>query len=130
MVPSYTAYTFCVEWKGDVSFAPADYIPIYNENKTITGAADSEIDFKLKAGANIKLQAYDIDGKLIRNKDFNQLTDKQVFMTDLKDIPNGSVQNIDGIYESPDQVTTRDSSCPLRGFTRQRKQNPYPMGGA
>lgn len=67
-----------------------DYIPL---TKTIeTGdSLETRTEFNLRPGGNIILHAYDIEGRLIRNKQFREGTVGHAYVTDLKDLPNYGV---------------------------------------
>jgi GH35 family endo-1,4-beta-xylanase len=67
-----------------------DYIRV---PKTIeTGESlEIRIDFNMRPAGNIVLQAYDKEGKLVRNTQFTTLTGGHAYVTDLDDLPNYAV---------------------------------------
>ena len=68
-------------WAGKTEHYMFMYIP--QTQITTSG----QVDFNLRAGANIIINAYDEQGNLLRNKDFRESTHSKVFTTDLNNMP-------------------------------------------
>jgi len=80
-VPEHELYHL---WAGKTDQYLFVYVP---QNKTATSG---QVDFNLKAGANIIMNAYDEQGNLLRNKEFRETPFCKIFATDLNNIPEYS----------------------------------------
>ncbi len=79
----YNLYVAAYSQSDRYSFA---YIP---EQKNIaTHKTDQvKVDFSLKSGGTVAINAFDEEGRLLRNKDFRLVTNQKVFATDLNSLP-------------------------------------------
>ncbi|MGD6808038.1 MAG: hypothetical protein ACQCN4_14075 [Candidatus Bathyarchaeia archaeon] len=111
-VPADPLYTFFVDGKQGGDPSPCRYIPIYGETRSLLKTEDAQINFRLKAGANLVIQAYDNNGIMLRNNELPRIANNSLYATDLNEIPNYAVLNIDGIQENPSQQVNRDTSTP------------------
>lgn len=84
VVPYQASYNLFVEDRINPNLFKS-YIPA--RKMVSVGQSDElRVDFKLRPGANIVIQAYDNSGSLLRNKDLKEVTNEKVFATDLNDI--------------------------------------------
>jgi len=72
-VPNSDEYNLYIGVKSQNDKYSFAYIP-QNRNITMHQINDAEIDFNLKPGATIAINAFDQQGRLLRNKDFRQVT--------------------------------------------------------
>jgi len=89
-VPYHSSFEFFVEGRECSDPYLFNYIP---KKKTVfvDKPADVQVDFRLKPGANIIIHAYDSNGNLLRNKDFEEVTLGEVFATNPDDLPHYAV---------------------------------------
>ena len=87
IVPHYQSYNFFVEGRDPYRF---NYIPV-DKKVFVDKPADTQVDFRLRPGANIIIHAYDNDGNLLRNRDFREATIGKAFASDLNDMPHYAV---------------------------------------
>lgn len=95
-VPNNDEYNLYIGVKSQNDKYAFAYIP-QNRNITTHQVNDAEIDFNLKPGATIAINAFDQQGRLLRNKDFRQVTGGKVFATDLNNLP--SLSSFDAIHD-------------------------------
>ncbi len=79
----YNLYVAAYSQSDRYSFA---YIP---EQKSIIARKTDQVkvDFSLKSGGTVAINAFDEEGRLLRNKDFRLVTNQKVFATDLNSLP-------------------------------------------
>ena len=86
-LPSYDLYIEGRECGDAFSFR---YVPI-NQTISVAKPGSIRLDFKLKSAASIVVHAYNDNGNLLRNRDFQSVTMGMFFATDLNDVPNHAV---------------------------------------
>jgi GH35 family endo-1,4-beta-xylanase len=96
LVPNSDEYNLYIGVKSQNDKYAFAYIP---QNRTITTQHinNAEIDFNLKPGATIAIDAFDEQGKLLRNQDFRRVTEGKVFATDLNNLP--AYSSFDAIHD-------------------------------
>lgn len=90
----YHLYTGVLSQVNKYNFA---YVP---QTRGITPKvnSDNRADFKLWPGATVVINAYDNDGKLIRNKRFREITGANSYATSLNNLPKYS--SFDAIHDA------------------------------
>jgi len=79
----YNFYVAAHSHTDSYSFA---YIP-ETRRLTVYGTNRVKVDFSLKPGGTVAINAFDEEGRLLRNKEFRLVTNQKVFATDLNSLP-------------------------------------------
>ncbi|MDO8568390.1 MAG: hypothetical protein Q7R57_06720 [Dehalococcoidales bacterium] len=90
LMPYRASYDFFIEGRDPGDPYLFTYIPV---RKTVLAGqpVDLHVDFKLRRAANLLIQAYDGNGALIRNKDFQAITNGEAYATGPDDLPHYAV---------------------------------------
>lgn len=95
-VPANTEYNLYVTAYSQTDRYSFAYIP--EQKRIVTRKMNQvKVDFSLKPSGTVAINAFDEEGKLLRNKDFRLATNQKVFATDLNSLP--AYHYLDAIHD-------------------------------